>query len=405
MATSVSTEAARSTKTPGAMTHIAYMDGFRGLAAWSILFAHTTGELLSRPDASRLPKFFHIFSHLDNFAHYIVAIFIVLSGYVLMLPVAKSADGRLRGGMGAYFKRRFLRIVPAYYAALALTTLLLFVVPNLRTGLGTDWDHSLPAFTPKSIVTHLLLIHNLFWDTVYRIDGPAWTVSTEWEIYLLLPLVFLPVWRRWGVRGVLAAGVVLGYAPHYLLHARFEEANPHFIFLFALGMTASIINHNPRMRAIDALDRVQWSTLSALFFAVAVLFSVVKQEWTFQHLYLVEISVGLGALCFMVYATRLLETPGDRPMPIVLRILNSRLALWLGALSYTLYVVHYPLVGAADAMLLHVHVGATASMAVMMCLLVGIPIFCYGFHLVFEKPFLVRKDRMPASSGEYSHNV
>jgi hypothetical protein len=93
MATSVSTEAARSTKTPGAMTHIAYMDGFRGLAAWSILFAHTTGELLSRPDASRLPKFFHIFSHLDNFAHNSFEVAIVLEKRIFLeIPIKKENE-------------------------------------------------------------------------------------------------------------------------------------------------------------------------------------------------------------------------------------------------------------------------------------------------------------------------
>src|SRR5437660_75394 len=91
-----------------------FLDGIRGLAALYVALFHVSYARQSLPEPAR-----HLTDWLQ-FGHYAVGVFIVLSGYCLMLPVARSADGRLRGGVGSYLRRRAWRILPPYYAALVL---------------------------------------------------------------------------------------------------------------------------------------------------------------------------------------------------------------------------------------------------------------------------------------------
>src|SRR4051812_41118914 len=81
-----------------------------------------------------------------GFGHEAVAIFIVLSGYCLMLPVARRGESQLKGGFGSYLGRRAFRILPPYFAALGLSLLLIASSATLRRASGTIWDDSLPAF-------------------------------------------------------------------------------------------------------------------------------------------------------------------------------------------------------------------------------------------------------------------
>jgi peptidoglycan/LPS O-acetylase OafA/YrhL len=116
-----------------------------------------------------------------SYGHYSVAVFIVLSGFCLALPVALSPDRQLRGGFGRYIRRRALRILPPYFAALFLFIALIAVTPLLQTPAGTAWDSKIPM-TKGAVLSHVALIHNVIPGLNYRIDGPMWSVATEWQI-------------------------------------------------------------------------------------------------------------------------------------------------------------------------------------------------------------------------------
>ena len=72
--------------------------------------------------------FWGLFRH----GHYAVAVFIVLSGFCLMLPVTRDPNGRLPGGFAAYLGRRARRILPPYYAALGMCWIAIALIPALR---------------------------------------------------------------------------------------------------------------------------------------------------------------------------------------------------------------------------------------------------------------------------------
>ena len=132
-----------------------YLDGVRGLAALFVVFHHAHAELEYRyPDTLR--KLLHATKFL-SWGHFSVATFIVLSGYCLMLPVAKSADGTLRGGFLDYISRRARRILPPYYITLALALAMIALVPGVRYATSPDWNHPLIGFRPDILISHLLM--------------------------------------------------------------------------------------------------------------------------------------------------------------------------------------------------------------------------------------------------------
>lgn len=140
-----------------------FLDGLRGLAALYVVLSHVwlaerTGW---NPHAETgyvvdpgLPHGLHRAINLLQYGHYAVVIFIALSGFCLMLPVARSSEGTLKDGAANYFKRRFLRILPPYYAAFGLLLLLIALVPGMHKAGNGWWSLSLPAFTPGVIVSH-----------------------------------------------------------------------------------------------------------------------------------------------------------------------------------------------------------------------------------------------------------
>jgi len=374
-----------------------YLDGLRGLAALYVVMHHAyyglTAEASLPPIVAKLTYWLYL-------GHSAVDIFIVLSGYCLMLPVVRS--GRLSGGMSEFIRRRARRILPPYFAALVLSLLAIALLPALRDLSHPDalWNVSLPAFTPGVLVSHLLLIHNFNPDWHSKIDYPMWSVATEWQIYFLFPLILLPVWKRLGTGAAVVVGFVIGLVPLFLFFDRLSGVSPQFLGLFALGMAAADLNFSGKPALARRRESVPWGGLSAGLLAALVLVSLKHFSWP-EAVALKDILVGAATACLLVACTRSLtrrqETATDqRPETRghgswALRLMESRPAVWLGTFSYSLYLVHAPVLALCQAALRPLHLAPTSGLCVMLA--AGVPLALlasYLFHLAFEKPFLSR---------------
>ncbi len=101
--------------------HLRYLDGLRGLAALYVVLVHIDPYI-----EAELPTLWFWFAKTLRYGAFAVVIFIVLSGYGLMLSVIRSQSGYVAGGLLGYIKRRSRRILPPYYAALGFCLLLDF---------------------------------------------------------------------------------------------------------------------------------------------------------------------------------------------------------------------------------------------------------------------------------------
>jgi peptidoglycan/LPS O-acetylase OafA/YrhL len=355
----------------GTGTRVDYLDGIRGVAAFYVLLCHTQLFALgllhapaSQDPAHRLAALARILNYFFNFGHVAVDIFIVLSGYCLMLPVVRSADRSLRGGLKAYLRRRGKRILIPYYAALAL---------SLAIGLALTGR----LYPAPLTLSHVLLVHNLWPSHLFAINPAMWSIAVEWQIYFVFALILLPVWRRTGNAGVLVASLALGLAPLYLLplQSNFDWSCSWYITLFTLGMLAATDLTRPWNRALNAGTARKFAAL-ALAVAVVVPFVYLLQTRPSSHAlwatlfrqqnrgvgWPLDVLVGLAAASFLVAAAR--STPGQRSaLRSTVALLESRPVRFLGAVSYSVYLIHVPAIAALAILIKRLGTGPSSSYA------------------------------------------
>jgi len=361
-----------------------YLDGLRAAAAVYVVLFHAVVGF-----AVNLSGPFRIFRFVFGFGHEAVAIFIVLSGYCLMLPVARSADAALKGGFWGYLRRRAFRILPPYFAALALSLLLIRFVPALgHSGTRTIWDDSLPGVGLGPVASHLLLVHNWFPEWAYQINGPFWSVATEWQIYFFFPLLLLPIWRRSGICLVLGSAALIGYAPLFFARAPARHAVPWYLLLFALGMLAAGVGFSGRRAESWLRERVSWSKLSLALWVFCGLSGTLGARIWFRFLPFTDLLVGCATAALLVHCTS--QARVQAPRGPLLGVLESRLLVGVGQFSYSLYLTHLPLVALCFFALRALGVSSPPLLASCM-LATALPVsllVAYGFYWAVERHFL-----------------
>jgi len=363
-----------------------YLDGLRAVAALYVVLFHAGLGFLdeNRP----LHGFARNLQRLLSFGHDAVAVFIVLSGYCLMLPVAR-AEGQLVRGVPNYIGRRAWRILPPYFAALLGSLLLIALVPILETPTKTIWADSFPAFEFGPVVSHLLLVHNLFPTYAQTINGPLWSVATEWQIYFFFPFVLLPIWRRFGAGATVLVAFAVGSALTRVAPSAANTAASWYLGLFGLGMCAAGIGFASRTAEVWLRARVPWHFVClGLLAAVACGVTLLIKFW-FRFMPYSDALVGATTASALLYLTPHALRPSEQRRPLVLRILESEPLVALGRFSYSLYLTHLPIVALCYFGLRRL--GLSPNLEMLALTLLSLPLsllFSYAFYLVFERRFV-----------------
>lgn len=362
-----------------------YLDGLRAVAALYVVLFHAGVGFL---DAERpLTGFARNLQRFLSFGHDAVAVFIVLSGYCLMLPVAR-AEGQLVRGIPNYIARRAWRILPPYFATVAGSLLLIALAPVLETPTKTIWADTFPAFDFGAITSHLLLIHNLSPAWSNRINGPLWSVATEWQIYFVFPLLLLPIWRRFGAGSTVLTAFALGAALTFLAPAAAHSASSWYIGLFALGMCAAGIDFASRPGELWLRARVPWKIVClGLLLAIACGITLLIKYW-FRFMPYSDALVGAATACALLYLTPHALRAAERA-PLPLRVLQSAPLVTLGRFSYSLYLTHLPIVALCYFGLERLDLSPNAQMLALIAVSLPLSVlFSYAFYWVFERRFV-----------------
>ncbi len=379
---------------PGAMSnsdnrhriHLNFLDGLRGLAALYVVLHHFLAW-----EASGLPRWAARAVSLFSFGHTAVGLFIILSGFSLMLPVAR--EGSLRGGWYGFLKRRALRILPPYYASLALSVTLIVAVRNHA------WARSLPSgpadMTSSDLVSHLLLVHNLSPSWIHGFNMALWSVATEWQIYFLFPLLIIPIWKRWGSGVAVAAGFLAGLVPLAVtlvpgrLHG-VDLSGPCFwyIGLFAIGAAGAVSFVRNKTPPVPRL--LTWSILIAICYVSTLrLLPMHSTSPGGPAYYLIETLrdglTGSLALCLIFCCSS---------SPCALRqLLETGPLRRLGAFSYSLYLTHCIVLQVVDGWAVAHDMSGLIFLNLKILAVPVALVFAYLFHLVFERPFLTTRNQ------------
>ncbi len=312
-----------------------------------------------------------------------VSLFLVLSGFCLYLPVAQGKPFR----MGAFLRRRCGRLLPAYYVSL-LVLVLAHLFAGGHVGLSRLTGRGLVA----QVTTHLTLTHQLFPSTFYGLNGAYWSLGLEWELYLTLPLLVLGV-RRWGlaatVTGVFA--VTVGYRLVLQLLVARHVVDPGGtwadvvlpnLFLgrwseFGLGMLAAARFSSGRLPVVG--PRLGVAALASGALAMGL------PDNPFKHMLFGVVFFAL--LCAVLDGDNRVARAFARP-PLVA----------VGVMSYSLYLVHQPIVESLAAVLGGPNGRTPATVFLLLVLLV--PVLLAVAWLLFVT--VERRSMGPAGVGRLS---
>jgi peptidoglycan/LPS O-acetylase OafA/YrhL len=362
------------TPAPKPRLHLDYLDGLRALAALFVACYHCYLAVYIHTSASGVSRWI---SEPMLYGHLAVPLFIVISGFCLMLPVVRD-NGVLRGGAAFFFRKRFWRILPTYYGAL-----ILFLSAHYLE------NHHVP--NGKDILTHVFLIHNLWPDTFRGNINPSfWSIAVEWQIYFAFPLLVLG-WRRVGAVPTLLATLAVSISAFFVLNGTpLAGITPQFYGLFALGMFGSQIAFSTDRPLKMLRECVPWGWIAVALLLGGVAASRVWGPGTDvgYQVCALHLFAGLTAMCVLVAAAR------SRGSALT-RALSWRPLAFLGAFSYSIYLLHQPCLH----LVLRLFQRFSVSVDTLYLLLtfIGIPIVvaaAYGFYLCCERPFVQANARL-----------
>lgn len=385
-----------------------FLDGVRGLAALYVALHHAA--LLIPPNGlSGLGLTFRFFL---RHGHGAVAIFIVLSGYCLMLPEAREASGLASSNFGTFLRRRARRILPAYFVTLLGCWILIWAIPDLGRPARSPWDRALPAFGPGVMISHMLLVHNLNGHWLFKIDPPMWSIATEWQIYFLFP-IFVGLWRRNGLLAAIAGGFAIGYAVAALAvpldNPALRELCPWFTGLFTLGMASALVAHRHPSCVANGWRR--GSPVAVGLGLVGLCAAGLAVAWSNDREFmLTDPIIGVAMAGLLVRWTRRSLPTANESRPPLLRLFERPEAIALGTISFSLYLIHYPLLALGDALLRRAEFGADARLGILIVgLTPAIIIASIVFHRVVERPFLTsaaatQAHSQPLQGSDFRHS-
>ncbi len=320
-------------------------DGLRAIAALAVLLTHVW--LASSYRGSLSPWL----TQLDVG----VPVFFVISGFLLYRPfVAGRLADREQQPTAGFWKRRALRIFPAYWVALILISVFFYEGP-------------LPIESVGDFLTHALLLQIYTDDRV--INGPvqqSWTLAVEVAFYAFLPFYAMAIRRvrsrRWSPLTVEVAGITalylisLGYrlallsadlTPSQFSHYRLFL--PGFLDTLALGMGLAVLSAwwtrgGRRVAAPRWLAGAAWTVaaISYVLICKAIDLPLLPTEGRTDRQFLVEQFLrGVFAVALVVPAVFAAPRLGA-----IHRFLSARVMVALGLISYGTYLWHEAMIDA-----------------------------------------------------------
>jgi peptidoglycan/LPS O-acetylase OafA/YrhL len=277
-----------------------------------------------------------------------VDLFFVLSGFCLSYPTLARLreDGVANFDVVKYAARRIVRIVPPYYCAIA--GFVLFALALLHFAIPLPPSMPQKGFTAADVALQALFVDN---RNVPLLNGSFWTLPIEFRWYFLFPPL-LWVWTRSRKAfGLIALGSLL------LCVTRAGSADLFVLPAFMLGIAAAALR----------IDRVQlgwWPPVAGIIFLFGALSSAPATDWTYDFNPLWY----LAAFAFVVTAGM------RRPLSWLLEL---RCLTAIGFASYSIYLVHEPLIAFAQA-----H-GVTPLVAAAGGVAAG-----FAFWALAERPFV-----------------
>jgi peptidoglycan/LPS O-acetylase OafA/YrhL len=351
---------------PTELGRVDALDGLRAVAVMAVLFFHARFDWIP-----------------GGFLG--VSTFFTLSGFLITTLLLQEWNRTSTVSLRGFFGRRFRRLLPASWLTISL------VLAMGALGVWTDEQlRSLRGDVPWALA-ELVNWHFIFEDRTYgeQFAAPSpiehfWSLAVEQQFYLVLPVLVIGVLtlarlRGWNQRASLGLVLLLSLAGSAALNGMFAPSDvPRAYFgtdtrlaeLAAGGVLACI--GVGRLRALGARLRWMPAAMGVLGLCVSLFLwnnATVNSPWLYPWGLLITASSTLALVSAAVN------------QGLVAKLLSIRPVLWVGTISYGVYLLHWPVflwlnpvrTGLSQWPLFGLRVAVTLTAAAVMFRLVEIP--------------------------------
>jgi peptidoglycan/LPS O-acetylase OafA/YrhL len=354
------------------------LDGLRGVAAlvvvthhallvWPVLFAQYG------PPNRASGTWWLTYSplHLLWAGREAVIVFFILSGFVLVLPYLSP---RRVGTWPGYLVRRVLRLYPPVIAAVVLSAVLVALFPRtVRPGASAWYIWHDVELTTTGLFHDMLLV-----DGTGMVNSVLWSLRYEVVFSLLLPLVVLVARRippRLGLTFPAAMGLVV-VGQHHGSHWG------QWLSIFLVGVAMAMGRED--LSRLAARVEVSSQRVALWWVLTTASAGLLLAEWVLRVLRVPVptwsvwspplVALGAALAVFIVLGC-----------PAASRVFSGRALQWAGRISFSLYLVHEPVVVSVASL---VEPGALGT---LVTLVVGggvSVLLAMAFHALVEAPWI-----------------
>lgn len=261
-----------------------------------------------------------------------VTLFFVISGFGIYNSLQRMEAREEKIKVGSFLKKRFLRILPQYYACLAI---LLLITSNAQ------YANKKGLF---DIGTHLIFIHNWFPSTHGSINGVLWSMGTIFQFYFIAVFIYRAMKKNKWITciGAVVVTVAAKYiAFHWILPQ--VQADASWYFIYSRQIITALDNFVVGMLLCELLGRMDkegrrigYGIGTAVSFGIVCWWSWMTQNHSpyadslFGYVWHTVFAVVLALLIYCVCGLRI-EFKG----------MFSRVILWISKYQYGTYIWHF----------------------------------------------------------------
>ncbi|MCW1241013.1 MULTISPECIES: acyltransferase family protein [Bacillus] len=346
------------------------LDSIRGLAALTVVFGHFCLMLPSLPNSIKFSPLRFLWAGGEA-----VIVFYVLSGFVLSMALYHS-----KTNYWGYLIKRFVRIYIPYYFWIIITfALFILFSPYEVVGLR-DWfyDRWQGSITKLDILNHFVLLNNFFTENYNPV---IWSLAQEMRISIVFPLLFLLFYKlSWKKTILFAVSFSLISVFLNMLHIGKAEGfyngyadTLHFTSMFMVGML--LFKYQEKLiysyRNMKKIKKGFLIALGIILYLYSILiYGFSRNDTTFL---LKDWGVVMGVSIFIIMAMSNLK---------VKVFLNKSVFVYLGEISYSIYLCHFPIMMVLFKLL---YTKIPIFFLLILCITMTLLFSIVSYHLIEKK--------------------